>query len=441
MALEPSGATLATLTPKPDLNVDCPFPPPSPDINITEAIALDDLANLPPLPSLTHDEIQDLDPNYPNNRATIHYYTLSPSGTLTQETHPTPVSRTSVLLSLEYFYTLRKHLTANLAILDTYSGTSLAGIHDTETTPSNVPWEDTVTDVPNPNAHTQSDSRRDSSFEPEVQKTATRKSPFFTELERVQNEFAMHHIAINENLRAVNSNWGCHAFGLPDPLGAASDIRRDRNYFAHTFPTPTGKGIQLEWAVKGKREGYGGLLGLVEGGICGLQEQLDDTEIWVSPQVIERERLEKEVREQEERLVVEGEEQDDDGDCVLEQEDDVEGMAPPGSLFSRVFDSFGGNVVLSRCFRFGVVRRAGQMLFDWLGEMLAEANAFALRRAGKGAAEKCGEGDEWGSQEDEIGDYDCGSQEYKIEDEEGYGSQDMDAHLERPDSGWGDPQW
>ncbi|KAI4698790.1 hypothetical protein J4E81_005401 [Alternaria sp. BMP 2799] len=413
----------------------------------------DGLANLTPLPAQSPNEIQDLDPNYPDYRATIHYYTLSPSSTLIQETHPKPVSRTSVLLSLEYFYTLRKHLVANLAILETYPGTSLAGIIDTETTPSNVLWEDTVTDVVAPNAQTQSDLRRDSSFEPEVQKTATRKSSSFTELERAQNEFAMHHIAINENLRAANSGWACQSFGLPDPMGAASDIRHDRNYFAHSFPTPLGRGIQLVWAVEGKAEGYERLLGFVEGGISALQGQLDDPEIWVSLESIESERLERDAREEEERLYREGAEQVDDEDCVLEQEEDVDWMEAPQSTFSRVFDSLGGNAVSRYCFRFGVVRNAGSRFWAWLGEMLAEADAVALRKAGEGATEECGEGDDWGSQEYKSEDDDCGSQEYKIEDgdcrsqehrsedDEGYGSQSIDAPPSQPDSGWGEPQW
>ncbi|KAI4654318.1 uncharacterized protein J4E78_007363 [Alternaria triticimaculans] len=420
MALEPSDATLATLTPNPDLNVDCPFPPPSPDINITEAIARNDLAILPPLPFQTHDEIEDLDPTYPNYRAAaIRYYTLSPSGTLTQETHPTPVSRISVLLSLEYFYTLRKHLT----------------------TPSNVPWEDTVTDVVAPNAHTQSDSRRDYSFEGEALEAVTRKLSSFTELERVQNEFAMHHIAINENLRAVNSGWACQSFGLPDPMGAASDIRHDRNFFAHSFPTPMGRGIQLEWAIKRKAEVYEKLLGLVEHGVCNLQGQLDDPEIWVSPQVIGKERLEREAREEDGRLDREGVEHENYKEGEYEQEEEVEWIEVPQSTFSRVFDSLGGNAVFRYCFRFGIVRRAGWMLFDWLGEMLAEADAVALRRAEEENAGRYGEGDNCGSHEYKSENDDGRSQEYRNENNEGYGSQDIDAPPSRPDSGWGDPQW
>jgi len=462
----PSHATLATLTPKPDLDVNCPFSPPNPDTENTEAIALDDLANLPPLPSQSPNEIQDLDPNYPNYRAMIHYYTLSPSSTLTQETHPTYVSRKSVILSLEYFYILRKHLTANLAILETYPGTSLVGGNDTETTPSNNPWETTVTDVVSPNAHTQSDSRRDSSFEPEVQKTATRKSSSFTELERVQNEFAMHHIAINENLRAANSGWACQSFGLPDPIGAASDIRHDRNFFAHSFPIPMGRGIQLEWAVKSKAVVYGKLLGFVEGGICALQSQLDNPSIWVSLESLEKESVRREAREEKERLVVEGAEQEDDKEGVYEGVEEVDWMDAPQSMFSRIFDCSGGNAVSRYCFRFGVVRNAGSRLWAWLGEMLEEADAVALRKAGEkiareygegqvlaeastatrfrgeeGVPAEYGEGDDWKSQEYKSEYDDCGSQEYKIEDGEGYGSQDMNAHLSRPDSGWGDPQW
>jgi len=301
MALEPSDATLATLTPKLDLNVDRPFPPPSPDINITKAIPRDDLAILPPLPFQTHDEIEDLDPTYPNYRATIHYYTLSPSGTLTQETHPNPVSRTSVLLSLEYFYILRKHLVANLSILDIYPGTSLAGVHD----------------------------------------TVTLRSPALTALERAQNEFAMHHIAIDENLRAVNSDWACQSFGLPDSMGAASDVRRDRNFFAHSFPTPKGKGVQLVWAVKGKRDVYAGLLELVERNIGTLEEQLGGERYWVSPQIVEREKVERR------RLEAETEAQEAENerrtgntsqkeDWLYGHEGDVEFMSAPRSVFSRV---------------------------------------------------------------------------------------------------------
>jgi len=400
-ALGFTNSSVSTMASEVELETSYPSPNPSPGINHTDAEALDDLADLPPLPSLTHDEIEDLDPTYPNYRAIIHYYTLSPSGTLTQETHPKLVSRASVLLSLEYFYTLRKHLTANLAILEQYPRTSLVGVHD----------------------------------------SATLQLTSFTELETVQCAFAMHHIAINENLCAANSGWACQSFGLPDSMGAASDIRYDRNYFAHTFPTPTGQGIQLHWAIKRKAEVYEKLLLLVEDGIGVLQGQLDDMEIWVSPQVIERERLEREARKEEERLDKEGAEQDDGGHCMLEQEEEVDWMGVPQSTFSRVFDSLGDNAVARYCFRLGVVRNAGEMLRAWLGEMLAEADAVALRRAGEGATEECGEGDDWGSQECEIEDDNCGSQEYKIEDDDCHRSQDLDAHLSQPDSGWGDPQW
>ncbi|KAI4624627.1 hypothetical protein J4E83_004303 [Alternaria metachromatica] len=450
-ALDSTNSSVSTTASEVELEIS--HPSPSLSINNTANEALDDLADLPPLPSLTHDEIEDLDPTYPDYRATIHYYTLSPSGTLTQETHPTPVSRTSVLLSLEYFYTLREHLTASISILETYPGTSLVGVNDTEATPSNVPWEDTVTGVVAPNAHTQSDSRRDSRSEREALDTTIRKSPSFTELERVQNEFAMHHIAINENLRAANSGWACQSFGLPDPMGAASDIRHDRNYFAHIFPTPTGKGIQFEWAVKRKAEEYGKLLGFVEDGICVLQAQLDDPGIWVSLESIERERVEREAREEEERLGREGAEQDDDEEGVYEQEDDVECIEPTQSTFSRVFNGLGGNAVARYCFLFGVVRNAGSRLWAWLGEMLEEADAVALRRAGEGVPGDCGEGDDWASREDRIGDDECRSQEYKTEDgdcrsqeyevgdDECHGSRTLDAQPSRPDSGWGDPQW
>ncbi|KAI4938453.1 hypothetical protein J4E85_000893 [Alternaria conjuncta] len=214
-----------------------------------------------------------------------------------------------------------------------------------------------------------------------------------------------------------------------------------------------GRGIQLEWAVKGKAEGYGKLLGLVEGSVCVLQAQLDNPSIWVSLESLEKERLEREAREEKERPVVEGVEQEDEKEGVYEGEDDVECMEPTQSTFSRVFDSLGGNAVSRYCFRFGVVRRAGWMLFEWLGEMLEEADAVALCRAGEGATEECGEGDDWGSQECEIEDDNCGSQEYKIEDgdcrsqeykigdDECHGSRTLDAQPSRPDSGWGDPQW
>ena len=411
--LDFTNSSVSTSASEVELENSSPSPNPSLGINNTDTKALDDLADLPPLPFQTHDEIEDLDPTYPNYRATIHYYTFSPSGTLTPETHPKPVSRISVLLSLEYFYALRKHLVANLSILATYPGTSLAAVHD----------------------------------------TATRRSSALTALERAQDEFAMHHIAINENLRAVNSDWGCHAFGLPDPLGAAADIRHDRNYFAHSFPTPIGKGIQLEWAVKGKREVYGKLLGLVEGSMCVLQGQLDDPGIWVSPQVMEKERLEREAQEEEERLNREAAEQEDDKEGEYEQDEEVEWTEAPQSTFSRVFDSLGGNAVSRFCFRFGVVRNAGSRLCAWLGEMLEQADAVALCRAGEGATEECGEGEDWGSQECEIEDDDCGSQEYKIEDDDCrsqeykigdddcHGSRTLDAHSSQPDSGWGDPQW
>ena len=96
-ALDLTNSSVSTTASEVELGISYPSPSPSPGINNTDTKALDDLADLPPLPSLTHDEIEDLDPTYPNYRATIHYYTLSPSGTLTQETHPNPVSRTSVL--------------------------------------------------------------------------------------------------------------------------------------------------------------------------------------------------------------------------------------------------------------------------------------------------------------------------------------------------------
>lgn len=187
-ALDVTNGSASTVASELKSDANCPFSKPSPNSSAATTPS-SNLANLPPLPSLTHDEIEDLDPNYSNYLATITCYALSPNGTLIQETKPTSVSRTSVLLSLEYFYTLRKHLTANLSILETYPGTSLAGVHD----------------------------------------SATRKSTAFTPLEKLQNEFAIHHIAINENLRAVNSNWACHPFGLPSPLSSASDIRHDRN--------------------------------------------------------------------------------------------------------------------------------------------------------------------------------------------------------------------
>ena len=403
-ALDLTNSSVSTTASEVELGISYPSPSPSPGINNTDTKALEGLADLPPLPSLTHDEIEDLDPTYPNYRATIHYYSLSPSDTLTQETHPKPVSRTSVLLSLEYFYALRKHLTANLSILDTYPGTSLAAVHD----------------------------------------TAARRSPALTALERAQDEFAMHHIAINENLRAVNSDWGCDAFGLPDPMGAASDVRHDRNYFAHTFPTPTGKGIQLEWAVKGKRDVYGGLLGLVERNIVTLEGQLGGVRGWVSPRIVEREkaerrRLEAEAREAENERRTEDTAQEEG--WVYEQEGDVGFMSTSRSVFSRVFDSLGGHVIIERCFRSGLLRRAGWRLLGWLEKVLVEADTAAQVGGEEVATGEYGEGEDWESQECKIEDDECRSQEYKVEDIEGYGSQDIDAPPLQPDSGWGEPQW
>ncbi|KAH6881423.1 hypothetical protein BKA58DRAFT_445610 [Alternaria rosae] len=203
-ALDVTNGSASTVASELKSDANCPFSKPSPNSSAATTLS-SNLANLPPLPSLTHDEFEDLDPNYLNYLATINYYALSTNSTLIQETRPTPVSRTSILLFLEYFYTLRKHLTANLSILETYPGTSLARVDD----------------------------------------SATHKSKAFTPLEKLQNESSIHHIAINETLRAVNSNWACHAFGLPDPLSSASDIRQDRSYFAHTFLLSRGKGIQL----------------------------------------------------------------------------------------------------------------------------------------------------------------------------------------------------
>jgi len=222
----------------------------------------------------------------------------------------------------------------------------------------------------------------------------------------------MHHIAISENLRAVNGNWACQSFGLPDPMGAASDVRHDRNFFAHSFPTPVGKGICLEWAVGGKREVYEGLLELVERNIDTLEEQLGSERCWVSPQIVEREkaerrRLETEAQEAENERRTENTSQEED--CVLEQEGYVELMSAPRSIFSLVFDCLGGNVIISRCFRSGLLRRAGWRLLGWLEEV---------------ASGEYGEGE----------DDECRSQEYKISDNECHRSRTLDAHPLQLDS-------
>jgi hypothetical protein len=391
-----SSASLATFTPNPSLDVSCPSSNSTPDIDTTDTAALYDPASLPPLPPPPQDEIETLDPNYPNYLATIHYHTLSPSGTLTQEAYSTPVSRKSVLLSLEYFYALRKHLTPNLSTLHLYPNTALA-------TACNSP---------------------------------TRRSPTLTALETAQHASAMHHIDINECLRAIHSDWNCHAFGLPDIMGAAADVRRDRNFFAHAFPTPSGKGVWMEWVVRGKKEVYSRLLGVVESGIRRLEEQLGRKGCWVSPVVLERERVEREAREK-------GGDGADGwkGDAAQEedrccgQDEDVDWMEQSRSTFSRVFDCLGGNVVFSTFFRISSVRRAGWSVLSWLGEMLAEADTAAQIRSEEEMAEGYSEGSEEDAEEEnEVGD--CSTGDEKI-----YESQGEDVEGKETDGGWGDAQW
>jgi len=65
----------------------------------------------------------------------------------------------------------------------------------------------------------------------------------------------------------------------------------------------------------------------------------------------------------------------------------------------------------------------------WLEEVLVEADTATQVRGEEVASGEYGDGEDWERQK------------YKIEYDEGYGSQDIDAHLPQPDSGWGDPQW
>lgn len=77
----------------------------------------------------------------------------------------------------------------------------------------------------------------------------------------------------------------------------------------------------------------------------------------MSPVVWQKERLDREVRKEKERLAADGMSQEEG--CVDDQEKDVEWKEPPCSMFSRVLDGLGGNVVFRYCFRFSVVRSAG----------------------------------------------------------------------------------
>jgi len=78
-ALDLANSSASNVAPGVKYDVACPSPPPTPHINSSPTTTSDALANLTPLPAQSPSEIQDLDPTYPNYRATIHYYTLCPA--------------------------------------------------------------------------------------------------------------------------------------------------------------------------------------------------------------------------------------------------------------------------------------------------------------------------------------------------------------------------
>jgi hypothetical protein len=386
--IAPIGANIATLTLTAELDASCPVLEPSANIDNADKTAASDLDDLPPLPTSSQGEIEDLDPDYPKSRAIIQYYTLPFNGDLTQLTHSTSTTRKSVLLSLEYFYTLQKHLTSNLAILQLYPETSLAAAHDLQ----------------------------------------TRRTPTLTPLESAQNSFAIHHIGINECLRAMKHNWDCHDFGLPDYMTSTDCIRQHRNFFAHDFPTP-GFGVngamKLGWAVKGKTEQYGNLLRLVAGNIRILEAQVGDEGIWVSPLVWE----EEQTRKREEMAYGAR----DEGQVCRQEESSVEDHDEEEerlSTSSRAFDCLDCKTVCMSVFRFRSLRQAGWSVYEWLGEMLEGAEAVAQRRA---EVYECDGGDAE-AEDTKTGGYHSGY-------DQGYWSQIESVHVPEPDGSWASREW
>jgi len=206
----------------------------------------EDMATLPPLPTPSTDEIEDLDSAYPLYLGMVSYFVIRHPNVLTQKTYHRPITRSVVSSSLEYYYLLNQHLSANLTILSRYSETQLS-------------------------------ARQPLS----VQRLAN-----LTGLQKAQSEFAMHHIGTYECLRMASENMEFDVLGLPNDTECSmwGQLRVSRNVFAHEFGTPQAlrPGV-YKGATRGLRVSYEKLMELVEANTLALEEQLEDEAIWSPP--------------------------------------------------------------------------------------------------------------------------------------------------------------
>ena len=219
-----------------------------------------DLDVLPALPEPIREEMDDLareseKPSKPENTwnlpfppfpvyddyiGQVWYSDRGRDGQLFDTVHP-ETTRERVRCTLAHLYCLRKHLNANLALLQQYGEADLA---------APIPPTD-------------------------------RKADSLTPLEVAQNSFAIHHIGIHETLSSVSIGLSLQ-LGLPD----REPFRQSRNFFAHDFGTPNvmlHPYQNLSTEVRGKTALYDPLLIQVETNIKLLDEQLANKDNWRKP--------------------------------------------------------------------------------------------------------------------------------------------------------------
>jgi len=207
---------------------------------------LADIATLPPLPTPSSDEIEDLDPTYPSYLGMVSYFIISHSNILTQNTYHRPITRSIVSSSLEYYYLLNQHLSANLTILSRYSETQLSARHP----------------------------------------LSARRLANLTDVQEAQSKFAIHHVGTYECLRMASENMEFDVLGLPNESEWRmwGKLRVSRNIFAHEFGTPQAlRSGAYKGATYGLRVSYEKLMELVEANIQALEEQLEDEATWSPP--------------------------------------------------------------------------------------------------------------------------------------------------------------
>ncbi|KAJ4371292.1 hypothetical protein N0V83_004509 [Neocucurbitaria cava] len=210
-------------------NIDSSLSPPHLDIEDTTDVV--DTSPLPTLSAAAPEAQSEL-----NHVDSIKYFRSSTcDGSLIPGTD-NGVTRRQAHSFLYHYACLKRHLTANLAILQQYGED---GLSVTTTSPTDH--------------------------------DADTLSP----LETAQNSFAIHHIGISETLLSSMP----HNPALP----SNQDFRISRNFFAHDFGTPKEEWDaerNLETQVKGKTALYENLLKVVEANRTLLEEQLADKSMW-----------------------------------------------------------------------------------------------------------------------------------------------------------------